>query len=599
MKKEARVQILQELIEGKPKSSVEGVANTPIEQVDNEIIKQADKPVLKVIHAQKLLYRGSFCNYYVLGNLPQDFSTLSVTLSITEDVSDKRIRQKLDLYERAECQTIAKSIANFFFTSEETILAELIELTNLLEAYRDKQVDTQQAQYEIVKAQSPMLPASEKAAIEVLNQQNLLEDIDRLLLQAGIQEEIRLLLYVIGASYKCDTPLHIGVTGNETTVKRLVNDIGQCLPSEDILTLTNLSARSLYHCVHGELMNKIMLLPNGVDNKAAQPLTQLMEGEVIATATTVKDRLGNMRSMIEQVHSHFSTIMSLKPDEDHGCTIRANLEPNSDRIIKYNNRKLAGLIDVEKELQAKQLLQNLVRCIKKVEVIIPDIDKIALPVHEDAKLRFNTLYLHLVKQVCLLHQYQRKKDSNNRLVATIEDMEIAADMLVSFMVTGEDELEPALRSFYEQVKLYAKEVGINHRFTMREIRQQFKLSKNFCFRYMAELQKLEYVKRVGYANRGFQYEVLYFDDASREKERIYAELKMQFEQIAGVKSDLKHRTPDGQKETAGTHESLVGKRVYADGITNSKAFAHTLNEPVHRYKESSKNIKANEKPTDK
>ena len=573
------VQQLKELIQGSQSKVVKPQAvATPKHKADippQEPQQPEEQRPLTVLHEQKMLYKGRICNYYILGYLPQDFSMLPVTLSVTEDTTNKRGRYKFDLFDRSQCRQNAMDIANLFYTDEGAILRELTELTDALEQYRDSQVELQQAQK---KQAPPMFPVGEKIAMEFLSAYDLMNRTDQLLEQAGIQQGgQRLLLYIIGASYKNAVPLHIGILGDNNSVKSLINSIGQCLPAKDLFLLTNVTGKSLYHCTNNELKDKILLLPNGVDKKAGQPLKQLQQGEVIATATTVKDRNGNMRSMVERVESHFSSIMFIQPNEQYSHIICASIEPQSqtDRSIKYYNKKVAGLVDEKAEQRAMELLQNAVRCLKPMQVVNPNADRITLPVHSDVKERMNVLYQSLVQQVCLFHQYQRKKDTEGRLVAQTEDMRIAANMLFGAMVLDNDELEPAVRKFYEQVKTYvlkkAGDKANTYKFTLRELRRELGISKNYCFRYMTELQKLEYVLRIGYANRGFKYQVAYFDDVSKERERIKSDLDKQFEKLRAYKSKTVNRPP----------EALMAKAL--DGSV-LKLPRYSLSEPVRKYK---------------
>jgi hypothetical protein len=465
-------------------------------------------------------------------------------------------------------------IANFFYVDEAIILNEIIQLTDLLEQYRDLQVEAQQAQYKVSKVQSPLLPASEKAAIEFLGQPNLMQKMDKLLQQAGIQHDSqRLFLYVVGASYKNKNPLHIGIRGNANSAKNLINSIGQCLPPQDTMLLNQISSKSFYHCTDGQLMNKVMLLPHGVDRKTLPALNLLQQGETLTTATSSKDKLGNIVAAFKQVHSHFSSIMYVRSaEENEGNVIMAILNNSSDQAIEYTNNKVAGRINEQEEIKAKQLLQNIVRCLKPAEVVNPHAGKINLPVHEDIKLQTTLQYQSLVNKVCLLHQCQRKRDSQNRLIAEIEDMRIAAELLFGSIIIEGEELEPDLRKFYERVKAYVKRKEVDNKeaygFTMREIRQQLKISKTSCFRFMGELQELEYVKRTGYANRGFKYEVVFYDEERSERDKLIADLNTQFEKLGAAKTNLVFGTPEHQFGTPGTHTSLDTKGI-SSGVPRS------------------------------
>ena len=82
-----------------------------------------------------------------------------------------------------------------------------------------------------------------------------------------------------------------------------------------------------------------------------------------------------------------------------------------------------------------------------------------------------------------------------------------------------------------------KQYNGNHKtaeFTLREVRQALKSSKMQVFRYFNDLQQLEYVKQSGgYANRGFCYKIMYWDDYGALREKIKNNLQEQVNKLKG------------------------------------------------------------------
>lgn len=521
-------------------------------------------PKLEIIHEAKLLYKGRCNNFYVLGNLSQDLSVLKITLLVAENDTEKRERYKLDLYEPEQVKEAIEAIALKFQVKEEILEADLQILTSLLEKHRDGLVEAQQANAKKSPSiQRIMAPVQERAAIEFLSAANLAERTDQLLAKAGVigQEKIRLLAFLAGTSYKSDTPLHLAIAGNPANVNMFINACTKCLAPEDAVMLGNVSGRSFYHCTNGELMNKVLILPNGLDKKAGQALNQLQQEKSLSTATTIKDRLGNMISSVKQVQSHFSTIMCENNDEVNQEQFRVCLDESSEQttqIINYQNNKFSDMLDSKEEQKATDLLKFIVRSLKPVQVINPNANKVILPVKSNALIKMNQIYQGLVRQVCIFHQFQRKKDEQGRLIAEIEDMEIAGEMLFNAMVMETDELDSAQRQVYEGIKNYVKkqagEKANDYRFTLREIRIELHISKNYCFRYMQELHELEYVERIGHANKGFKYRILYWDDAEKVKETMKNNLNNQLAILSG----LSRRSPDRPLETNGDKAFTAG-----------------------------------------
>src|SRR6185312_3574067 len=423
-------------------------------RMDKASAPMVTTPKLEVIHEAKLLYKGRCNNFYVLGNLSQDLSALKITLLVVEDDTEKRERYKLDLYEPEQVKEAIEAIALKFQVKEEILEADFQILTSLLEKYRDGLVEAQQANAKKSPSiQRIMAPVQERAAIEFLSVDKLMERTDQLLAKAGVigQEKIRLLVFLAGTSYKSDTPLHLAIAGNPANVNMFINACRKCLAPEDAVMLGNVSGKSFYHCTNGELMNKVLILPNGLDKKAGQALNQLQQEKSLSTATTIKDRLGNMISSVKQVQSHFSTIMCENNDEVNQEKFRVCLDESSEQttqIINYQNNKFSDALDGKEEQKATNLLKFIVRSLKPVQVINPNANKVILPVKSNALIKMNQIYQGLVKQVCIFHQFQRKKDEQGRLLAEIEDMEIAGEMLFNAMVMETDELDSVQRQVY-------------------------------------------------------------------------------------------------------------------------------------------------------
>ena len=97
-----------------------------------------------------------------------------------------------------------------------------------------------------------------------------------------------------------------------------------------------------------------------------------------------------------------------------------------------------------------------------------------------------------------------------------------------------DELHSSLRQFFEQLKSYVKKQsqGEGYRFSSREIRQAFNLSKSQMQRYMEELKQLEYISIAeGTINKGFKYKITYVDDMAKIRARVKQELMEQLKRL--------------------------------------------------------------------
>jgi len=202
----------------------------------------------------------------------------------------------------------------------------------------------------------------------------------------------------------------------------------------------------------------------------------------------------------------------------------------------YQKRRAAGEVNGKIKEATVLFMQDALRLLASYEVLIPHATKISLPDEVKDKRRLNSLYLSLVKQITLLHQYQRKKDEQNRLIATVDDLKMANEILFDAVVLKADDLHGSLRSFYEKLKAYLKSVAgeqsEKYIFRQREIRQVLRLSRTGVYKYLKELLEMEYIQIVGGSDRrGFDYKISYWDDSETLRKRIQTYLGNQLKSL--------------------------------------------------------------------
>ena len=200
------------------------------------------------------------------------------------------------------------------------------------------------------------------------------------------------------------------------------------------------------------------------------------------------------------------------------------------------------------------------RILQPCEVINPYAARIQLPPEAHKIRRLNDLFQSFVKMVTIVNQYQRQQDERRRLITEIEDVETAVAVLFDSIVLKVDELDGSLRQFYEQLKAYLKrQYNGKHEtaaFALREIRQALNLSKTQLFRYANDLVQLEYIRPSGgYANRGYTYQVQYWDNYQSLRERIRRSLD---EQVKSLKAGTPAReTPEPERSLLERHGTPV------------------------------------------
>lgn len=507
---------------------------------------QSTGKALKIHNGYKISFEGATGTFFVVGNLPMDLGNLRVSLQIVANSTQKKHRLKVDLFDFGSVQHQCTELSEKQGFDYEQLETDFSDLTDLLEQHREALFEAEINPVTDHYSEKELTPQAHEKAIAFLSKPGLMENINNLLSQNGIvgEEENRLLLFVLASSYKMPYLMHGIVQGASGEGKsHLINGIAQCMPQEDVMNMTRITSKSLYHYRDKELTNKLIVIQDfdGLDEGAQYAFREMQSAKFLTSSTVVKDIFGNNRGRMKQVQAHFSSLTTTTKTEVYFDNMSRSVILGVDespeqtmRIIQVQNSHIAGTTNHEAQEQARQLLRNAVRVLKSHEVVNPFADKILLPLEAKMLRRLNSQFQNFVSQVTILHQYQRKTDSKDRLIATKDDVKAAVEIFFSSIIIKVDELDKSTRQFFEKLKAYIKtqKNGTTHRFTSREIRQRLNISKTSAFRYMLSLQELEYIQVVeGSVNRGFKYIIAYWDDMDKIKKKIRQELHRQLEAL--------------------------------------------------------------------
>ena len=518
--------------------------NNPIPELDTSI-------------PNKIIYETETARYIVKGGLPKQLDKMLVSLDVQHLETGLKYRCRLDLYEEKQTRKEAREAAEKLELRSDLIETDLSKLTDLLEEFRD--LGLQENNHDD-NDPTPDLPTQTKCKA-FLQKGNLIQNLNELIGKSGITGEFnnRIFLFIIATSFKMPDTLHALIQGSSGSGKtHLLSKIAALMPPERVVKFTRVTENSFYNYDEFYFKNKLICLEDidGLKEEALFAWRELISNNQLSSSTSQKDDNGNIRGAQRIVRGPMASICATT----HGSIYEDNMsrlfviavdesKEQTARIMDYQKKKAAGLIDSEKEKETIGFLQNCVRMLKPYKVVNPFANKIHLPPQAHKIRRLNELFLSFVKQVTLVNQYQRKKDTQGRLITAPEDLQTAVTIMFDSIFLKVDELDGSLRQFFESLKEYIlqKENPQNYEFTQREIRHALHLSKTQLHRYMNELVELEYLQQTGgYANRGFKYKVSYWDNIQKLKNEIKNYL---FEQIDNLASQT-GGTPNGTPETA-------------------------------------------------
>jgi hypothetical protein len=486
--------------------------------------KENHNEILQFIHDHHIMWQGSEANYAVMGSLSMDVSSLRVSLHIEKEGLRKQ-RIKLDLYDYSQVTKHVTHLSEeegFVFGHLET---DILKLTELLENHREQLYNEAYAETKPSKKTNTLAIDKQKEVVEFLKQPNLLASINEQLGNIGIAGEVdnRLLLFILGTSYKHE-PLHAVIQSSSGSGKsHLINTIADCFPEEDVLSLSRITSKSLYHYKHNTLKNKLILIQDfdGLDDEALFAFRELQSFGKLTTSMTGKDAFGDHTAKLHTVHGHFASFGASTKElytDNQSRSILLKIDESEEqtrRVLSYTPPTS------EEILKTKNELQNIVRLLKPYSIFNPFVDKLCLPHTIPMARRLNNQLKQFIEQITFIHQYQREQDAQGRLITTLEDIKTGISLFMECLWLKVDELPVGTRNFFEELKAYITEQESSKEFNQRDIRNNLSVSRSALHRHITTLIKMEYIQVVsGTANKGYRYMISYFDNAEKLKQEL-------------------------------------------------------------------------------
>jgi DNA primase len=524
------------------KSSTEEKKQSTVPQTLNSKLS-----TLNCVNPNNITYQAQTATYYIKGGIRRDLDSLRVTLVIENLENKAKSRNKLDLYEDKQTEKISREAAEKLNLRADLIEQDLNILTDLLDQYREQSLPNLPSTREgALATQKKMLtPAEKEKCFAFLKKPKLLENINELIGKSGVvgEEKSRIFLFGIASTYKMENTLHALIQGTSGSGKtHLLATIMDFMPPEDTISLTRVTESSFYNYGEYELQNKLIGMEDfdGLEEKAELAFRELQSKGMISSSTSGKnEHTGQITGYVKKVFGPIASLSAttkgeIYEDNMSRCfllSVDESLE-QTQRIIKYQNEKAAGLIDTTKEKEIREFLRNCMRLLQPLDVVNPFANKIDLPSEAQKIRRLNDLFQSYVKQVTLLNQYQRTKDVQGRLITDKEDVRTAIEIMFDSIILKVDELDGSLRDFYEKLKKYILAKGKDYEFEQREIRQSFRMSKTQMHRNINSLLELEYLAKTYISARNtFHYKIVYWDNMEALRNRIKSDLNKQLEKL--------------------------------------------------------------------
>lgn len=488
--------------------------------------------VLDTQNPEQLIYTNTLFTITIWGGIEvRTIKKLRVTLKVEQNEKAYfDYRDTVDLYVDRSRTKLMHKLIELTDTSSSYVLKTLSTLTTSLENYRDQErkKELQQEEENKKKNEESFTNQELQQGYDFLQAEDLMQQTENHIKNIGLvgEEDKGMLLFFILLTRMFKNPLHALVQGKSGSGKTyLLKKIASLLPKNHIRTTTALTENTLYHSAKGFWKHMVLLIEDldGVLG-ALLPLREMMSNQSISKFSTEKDlKTGEFKQMELYVEGPVCVAGATTKDsiyEDNAnrsFLIQVNESPeHQERVLEFQRTEIAGLRDKTGELKAQFVFKTAQLHLEPMEVVIPYGDELRIPDYVFKKLRTNAHYLTLIKAIAFWHQAQRevklKADGTKYMEANLNDVEWANKLSKEVLLRKSDELNGALRGFFESVKSYVKSQNSNT-FFASEIRNTFRMHPQQLKRYLDNLKQRGYLNQISKSQKtGYEYQIVIWDD---------------------------------------------------------------------------------------
>ena len=471
-----------------------------------------------------LVYENELLKMTVLGGIRlEGLDRLRATLKVAiKESARPPVRHNLDLYNDNQLDKLIRKCAERLEIGTSVIAASLSELTGHLETYRLESLEKQRT-IELSEME-PLTREQKKQAIQYGAAGNLMERTIEDLKASGIvgEETNAMILQIAMTTRQMATPVSVICLAKSGVGKSyLMEMVSKCHPKWAIKDQTQFSGNSLYYFDKEELKHIVILIE---DLRGAQkvlfPVRELITKKKLKKTVVIKDRNGKLKTVTIIVEGPVSVIACTTDEklytdnENRVFLIHLDSSMEQDkRIMDYQKRQKADLIDETKEQQIRDRLSCLQQVLQPIKVVNPYALLIDLPMSVFTKRRTFPLLLNFINGITFYHQLQREqkveREGGEIYIETHpSDIEWAFKLLREVIFRKSDELSGALRNFYEWL-LKWQASRKEDKFYLQDVRQGKRIAPRTLRHYIKQLLDYGYVEKIGGKKHstGYEYKV--------------------------------------------------------------------------------------------
>lgn len=288
---------------------------------------------------------------------------------------------------------------------------------------------------------------------------------DIILLGVAGERALSATVYLVGTSRLLAKPLALIVQGPSSSGKSYVLEtVAKLFPPEVVVHAHQMSSQALFHMKPGSLVHRFVVAGERSrleDDDRAEATRALRE--MISSGRLCKliaSRVGNGIETVEIeqdgpiAYVESTTLSQIFEEDANRCLIVPTDERTEQtRKILFSMALRASGVGPSPEQVGEVVATHhaLQRLLKPADVVIPfapDVERLFDVASCEARRAFGQI-LAMVNAVALLHQRQRERDDQGRIVATLEDYAIAERLLREPMSRHREDVPAPARRFLD------------------------------------------------------------------------------------------------------------------------------------------------------
>ena len=542
-------------------------------QNNNELIKE--NPNLLMLRTQHLVFE-------VFGGINAE-NYYSFRIMLRTSHNRAMYRNHVDLYNSEQMNLYARKVAEKTGIHISKVLEGLDELTLHLEEYIHQVRSTTNS---TIEDDSILLDeARTKASKSMLEDKNLLVTLNTLIDKCGIigNDNERILLFLSMLSRKTQSGLHTLI---HTQSHALMNQMVELLPPEDVIQITHLSENALYYMSDEQLRNKVFVIEDTIKNrKHLHPLLTLQSKNELIRTTVRKNEIGELETIQKHVQGNISIVISTKHSDElkeystNAITIKEEVgEGIESKLVDYQRKKYAGLINYAQQNQCLELLRDIQRVLSPISILNPFALELQLPPQLKNKTITTIQYLQLIEIIAFVNQFNKEKKVDTTtgeeyIEVSNEDILQSNQLFESVFITESDTLNIPTRTYFEKLKKELKTRGLDT-FTNQSASVLLNIPVSSVKRFNTLLIQNGKVSDTGEGNRrmGFEYTIINENEYKQIVSAVKLNLSESSSKFNVAQSGIELLKPKHSNDLEQVaQKSTKGKAKQVDNVTKKVA----------------------------